>query len=96
MSYVYILQDMISGRRYIGSCFELSTRVARHQQHTGGRTTRKGYWQLVRYKVCHNIEEARQQEKLLKSYKGGNAFKKILSGEANYGKVAEWLKAPHC
>ena len=43
-----------------------------------------------------SIEDARRQEKLVKSYKGGNAFKKILSGEANHGKVAEWLKAPHC
>lgn len=94
MAFVYILQDEISGRYYIGSCLELSTRIARHEHHTGGKTTRKGVWNLVCYKVCANIVEARALEKKVKSYKGGNAFKKIVSG--NNGEVAEWLKAPHC
>ena len=32
------------------------------------------------YKGCESIDEARVLEKLVKSYKGGNAFKKIISG----------------
>ena len=80
MAYVYILQDRISGRYYIGSCLELSKRVLRHKRHTGGRTTSRGDWQLIRYKGCSDIAEARKLEKLVKSYKGGNAFKKIIAG----------------
>ena len=95
MAYVYILQDRIGGNYYTGSCLELSTRIARHTNHTGGQTTKYGSWELVCYKVCHTITEARALEKKVKSYKGGNAFKKIIS-EVQSGKVAEWLKAPHC
>lgn len=85
MAYVYILQDKIRQRRYIGSCLELSTRIARHNQHTGGKTTHVGHWALVCHKACTDMTEARSLEKLVKSYKGGNALKRILSGE-----VDEW------
>ncbi|MEP7162706.1 MAG: GIY-YIG nuclease family protein [Candidatus Moraniibacteriota bacterium] len=91
MAYAYILQDKMSNRYYIGSCLEISVRLARHQHHTGGRTTRKGEWHLVCYKTCKSILEARRIEKLVKSYKGGNAFKAIVSGtkeEWRGGRVA--------
>ena len=48
-------------------------------------------WKLIVFKKCDSIDIARIEEKRIKSFKGGNAFKKILHGE-----VAEWLKAPHC
>ncbi len=80
MAYVYIIQDEITGRYYTGSCVDLPKRLLRHQHHTGGTTTKKGEWKLVRYRVCDNIGESRVLEKLVKSYKGGNAFKKIISG----------------
>ena len=91
MSFVYIIQDKISKKYYTGSCLELSKRIARHQRHTGGATTRTGDWTLVTFKKCANLKEARETEKKVKSYKGGNAFKKIINGE-----LAEWSKAPHC
>lgn len=81
MAYVYILQDKISGTYYTGSCLELSTRISRHQHHTGGQTTKKGNWQLIGYKMFEDISEARRIEKLVKSYKGGRAFQKIVTGE---------------
>ncbi len=81
MAYVYILQDRISGRYYTGSCLELSTRISRHQHHTGSQTTKKGDWRLICYKMFDDITEARKIEKLVKSYKGGRAFQKIISSE---------------
>ncbi len=81
MPYAYILQDKISGKYYTGSCLELSTRLARHKNHTGGQTTRNGEWQLVSYKIFDDIAEARRIEKLVKSYKGGEAFRRIVSGQ---------------
>ena len=81
MPFVYIIQDKISGKYYTGSCLELSKRIKRHQSHTGGKTTKEGDWHLVCYKECINISEARNLEKKIKSYKGGNAFKKIISNE---------------
>ena len=69
---------MISGKHYTGSCLELSKRIKRHQNHTGGKTTLIGDWSLLCSKEFSTIDEARKVEKLLKSYKGGNSFKKII------------------
>lgn len=91
MAFVYIIQDKISGRYYIGSCLDLDKRVKRHSRHTGGNTTKHGEWELVYYRELPDILDARLLEKKVKSYKGGNAFKKIVHGD-----VAEWSKAPHC
>ncbi|MEK7460554.1 MAG: GIY-YIG nuclease family protein [Patescibacteria group bacterium] len=78
MAFVYILQDATTGKFYTGSCLELSKRVRRHILHTGGTTTSHGDWGLVCSKEFSTISEARKVEKLLKSYKGGNSFKKVL------------------
>lgn len=78
MPFVYILQDMISGRYYTGSCLELSKRLIRHRNHTGGSTTSKGDWVLVCSREFPTIGETRKMEKLLKSYKSGNGFRKVM------------------
>ena len=91
MAFVYIIQDEISKKYYVGSCFDLSKRIRRHNQHTGSVTTRKGIWKLVCCRELLSLSEARILEKKIKTYKGGNAFKKIINGE-----LAEWSKAPHC
>lgn len=78
MTYVYVLKEQIRGRYYIGSCADLKYRVNRHKNHTGGRTTKTGDWELYCYTECESMEEARKMEKLVKSYKGGNAFRKIV------------------
>lgn len=98
MAFVYILQDKISGKHYTGSCLELSTRIKRHKKHTGGRTTSIGDWFIVCSKEFASLKEARSVERLLKSYKGGNGFKKVIKEwkKENEGNVAEWSKAPHC
>ncbi len=91
MAFVYIIQDKISGKHYTGSCLELYKRIKRHKQHTGAISTKEGDWQLICYIELDSLKEARVLEKKVKSYKGGNAFKKIINGD-----VAEWSKAPHC
>ncbi|MEN9337962.1 MAG: hypothetical protein RIQ41_276 [Candidatus Parcubacteria bacterium] len=78
MAFVYILQDKITGKHYTGSCLELSKRIKRHKNHTGGATTSQGDWELICVKEFQEIQEARKMERLLKSYKGGNSFKKVL------------------
>lgn len=83
MAYVYIIQDSISKKFYIGSCLELSKRVKRHKKHTGGSTTKKGEWKLVCYFEIDTLKKAREFEKKVKSYKGGNAFKKIINGDVD-------------
>ena len=91
MPFVYIIQDEITGKFYIGSCLDLSKRIRRHQQNTGSITTKKGKWSMVCYRQLETLSEARALEKKVKSYKSGNAFRQIINGE-----LAEWSKAPHC
>ena len=91
MAFVYIIKDTDTDKHYIGSCVDLIVRLRRHELHTGGKTTNKGNWKLVCYKECEGINEARVLEKKVKSYKSGNAFKKIINGA-----VSEWSNVPLC
>lgn len=78
MPFVYILKEKETQRKYIGSCVDLETRLSRHKSHTGGSTTKTGEWNLFCFKEIDSLDEARKLEKLLKSYKGGNSFKKEI------------------
>jgi predicted GIY-YIG superfamily endonuclease len=91
MPFVYILQDTLSKKYYTGSCVHLLSRVKRHKQHTGGKTTKKGNWELLCYQQVETLAQARTLEKKIKSYKGGNEFKKIVTGT-----VSEWSNVPLC
>ncbi|MEK9157647.1 MAG: GIY-YIG nuclease family protein [Patescibacteria group bacterium] len=88
---VYILKSRTNSRYYIGCTNNL---VKRLETHNSGRnpSTRPGKpWELVCYKIFHDREEAFATERLIKSYKGGNALKKILNGD-----VSEWSNVPLC
>ena len=46
------------------------------------RSTKNGIpWEIVCYKMFKQEKKAYEEEKRIKSYKGGNAFKKIVRGE---------------
>ena len=90
--FVYILQSNKNKKYYIGSTNNLERRVIEHNNGSGGIYTKlNGPWRLVNFRKFSNISLARNEEKKLKSYKGGNAFKKIINGE-----MAEWPKAARC
>lgn len=92
MNYVYILQSLKNSKFYVGSTNNIERRIREHQNGTGGLYTKlNGPWKLICVKKFCSIGDARIEEKKIKSYKGGNAFKKIINGE-----VAEWSKAAHC
>ncbi|MSR71388.1 MAG: GIY-YIG nuclease family protein [Candidatus Taylorbacteria bacterium] len=92
MGYVYILQSIKNGRYYTGSTVDIDTRVQHHNSGYGSiYTSIHKPWRLVCYKKCNTIGDARIEEKKVKSYKGGNAFKKIINGG-----VSEWSIVPLC
>ncbi|KKP79973.1 MAG: excinuclease ABC subunit C [Candidatus Moranbacteria bacterium GW2011_GWF2_35_39] len=92
MNCVYILRSTKNQKFYIGSTNNLKRRIKEHSKGTGCLYTRlNGPWILICFKKCFSIKEARIEEKKIKSYKGGNAFKNII-----FGKVAEWSKAAPC
>ncbi len=90
--FVYIAKSKVSDKYYIGCTSSLESRG---KHHNGSDKRRFVYkyrpWEILMWREFNNQTEAYQYEKLIKSYKGGNAFKRILNGE-----VAEWSKALHC
>lgn len=75
----YILKSETTGQYYTGSTFDLDKRLIRHNSGRN-RSTKKGIpWLVVYYEVFDNRNEAYKREMQIKSYKGGEAFKKLVS-----------------
>ena len=80
--YTYIIKSNITNKYYIGSTQNIEERLS---QHNAGltRSTKHGIpWKIIYYEVCLTKSESLKKEKLWKSYKGGNAFKKLLGSVA--------------
>ena len=80
MFYTYILENSISKRHYIGSTNDLNRRLNEHNRGQTGSTRQKGQWNLVYKEEYNTYAEAATRERLIKSYKGGNAFKNLFAG----------------
>lgn len=82
---VYIIKSERTGKHYIGSTKDINDRI---QRHNAGREKSTKYgkpWKLI---FCENFEnrtEAVRREKEVKSYKSGDAFKKLISGRSSDG-----------
>ncbi len=79
MYYVYILENN-DQRYYIGyTSKELSERVYEHNTSKSKWTKYKGPWELIYSEKYPTKGEAYKREKQIKKYKGGRAFKKLIS-----------------
>lgn len=79
MFYTYIIQSVTTRKHYIGSTENINKRL---DQHNSGKTKSiKNNWPfvLIYSEVYNTRQEAYRREKEIKSYKGGNAFRKLLS-----------------
>ena len=75
----YILRNSRSGRHYIGSTNDIDRRIKEHNRGQTKSTNQLGEWTII-YKEQYNTAlEAKHREKQIKSYKGGNAFKKLIT-----------------
>jgi putative endonuclease len=84
---MYILKDA-KERYYIGSTDNLQRRL---YEHNNGKTKLLKYKtpiDLVYYETFNTRSEAYRREILVKKYKGGNAFKKLINN-AHVAQVAE-------
>ncbi len=77
MYYVYVLENE-RGWHYVGSTEDIVTRLRRHNQNSVRSTKNRGTFKIVYKEEFATRTEALQKENHLKSYKGGNALKKIL------------------
>ena len=82
MYYVYVLQIKKSGRYYIGQTQDLSKRLEKHARGKTKSMKNRGPFEVVYVEKCSSRAEAMRREKEIKRYKGGEAFKRLLSGFA--------------
>ena len=80
MWYVYVLKSEKSGHYYTGYTEDLKKRL---NQHNSGKTKSLKAQLPVRV-VCFeefpNKQEAYRRERQIKSYKGGEAFRRLIKG----------------
>lgn len=82
MAYLYILKGK-TNKHYIGiTVLDPEVRLKRHNKGDVYSTKFHRSWQLIYSETFPSIKEARVKEKQIKSWKGGNAFKKFLSSVA--------------
>ena len=77
MFWVYVIQSLKTGRFYIGSTNSLTRRL---EEHNRGKFSTKSAvpWKLVYKERFKTKPEVYRRELKIKSYKGGNAFKRLL------------------
>jgi putative endonuclease len=78
MFFVYIIKSVRTNKHYIGYTKDLVRRLNEHNHNNTKSLRNKGPFILIYEEKFENIIEARKREKQIKSYKGGNAFKKLL------------------
>ncbi len=79
MFQTYILQNNLTGRFYIGSTNNLQRRLEEHNRGQTKSTRRKGKWYVVYKEEFKTNIEAKRRERMIKSYKGRNAFKQLVA-----------------
>lgn len=75
---VYVIRNSITGRHYIGSTGNLDRRILEHNRGQTRSTRQKSIWDLIYKEEFINEIEAKRREKVIKSYKGGNALKELI------------------
>ncbi len=78
--YVYILESLKNGRHYVGSTGNLLRRLTEHNEGKVKSTKPFTPWKIIYTEEYSSKTEALRRERKIKSYKGGIAFKKLISG----------------
>jgi putative endonuclease len=76
---VYIIKSVRNLKYYIGCTNNLNRRLYEHNKGYNISTDKHKPWVVVYFEKFNNQQEAYLREKKIKSYKGGNAFKKLLN-----------------
>ncbi len=80
---MYILRNDTNKRLYVGTTNSIKRRLAEHNRSKKRSVTHFGNYHLVYSEIFSTRVEAVKRERQVKSYKGGNAFKKLLRERAN-------------
>ena len=74
----YILKSLSKNKYYIGSTEDLTNRLNYHNSGKVRSTKAFRPWEIIYFEKRNTKSEALKREKQIKSYKGGNAFKKLI------------------
>jgi len=76
--YVYILQSLKDNKYYIGSSSNIDERLAFHNSGRQRSTKNRAPFVLIYSEELTDKVVALKREKQIKSYKGGEAFKRLI------------------
>ncbi len=79
MWHVYILKSIKDGGYYIGSTGNIEQRLKKHNAGGTISTRNRRPFELIYKELYHTKSEALIRERHIKSYKGGDAFKKLVN-----------------
>ena len=79
--FVYILRSLKDNKYYIGSTLDVDARLRFHNNGLQRSTRNRVPFELVYTEELSDKKEALKRENKIKSYKGGEAFKKLLIGK---------------
>ena len=79
--YVYILKSKKDNRYYIGSTSDVMARLNFHNKGLQRSTKNRIPFELVLFEEYNAKGEALKREKQIKSWKGGEAFQKLIEGK---------------
>jgi putative endonuclease len=95
MYYVYVLRINKSGRYYIGQTQNLSKRLEKHARGETKSIKNREEFEVIYIEKHPSRADAMKREKEIKSYKSGEAFKRLVSGFAEQKKTnAELAEVP--
>ncbi|MDD2807482.1 MAG: GIY-YIG nuclease family protein [Patescibacteria group bacterium] len=75
--FVYIIKNQ-QGAIYIGQTKNIFVRLKVHNSNEVFSTKNQGPWKLIYFEEFTSRSDAMAREKQLKSFKGGNALKKLI------------------
>ena len=80
MWYVYILKSKKDNKYYIGCTSDLDKRLVRHNKGGNKSTKNRKPLELIHRELYDDKHQALARERKIKSYKGGDEFKRLISG----------------
>jgi len=81
MFYVYILYSDKLNKKYIGSTFDLRSRIAQHNNKKSKFSSRGIPWKIIYYEAFLNKSDALREESFLKTGKGRERMKYLFKNE---------------
>ena len=78
--FVYVLQSLKDGRYYIGVTSNIKKRLEFHNSGKQRSTKKRIPFKLIYFEECVDKLAALRREKQIKSFKGGEAFTKLIGG----------------